>query len=80
MKENTKKNTVRPFERINHTFLQAIGSRIMCELNDLKRTLESATKELSVPIKELHRIIKGCSTWTEPAYFKNHPFSKQKLG
>ena len=65
MKENTKKNTVRPFERIKHTFLQAIGSRIMCELNDLKRTPESAAKELSVPIKELHRIIKGCSTEEE---------------
>ena len=62
MKENTKKNTVRPFERIKHTFLQAIGSRIICELNDLKRTPKSAAKELNVPIKELHKIIKGCST------------------
>ena len=62
MKENTKKNPVHSFERIKHTFLQAIGSRIMCELNDLKRTPESAAKELNIPIKELNKVIKGCST------------------
>ena len=62
MKENIKKNNIRPFQPIKHTFLQAIGSRIMCELNDLKRTPESAAKELNVPIKELHKIIKGFST------------------
>lgn len=43
-------------------FLRSIGSRIICELNDLKRTPESAAKELNIPIKELHRILKGvCS-------------------
>ena len=59
---NKKKNTVRSFKPIKHTFLQAIGSRIMCELNDLKRTPESAAKELNVPIQELLKIIKGVST------------------
>ena len=53
---------MRPLKEINHTFLQAMGSRIICELNDLKRTPESAAKELNVPIKELDRIIKGLSS------------------
>ena len=51
MNKDTKKNKVHVFEQIKHTYLQAIGSRIMCELNDLKRTPESAAKELSIHIK-----------------------------
>jgi hypothetical protein len=50
------------FSLSKNTFLQAIGSRIICELNDLKRTPESAAKELNIPIKELHKILKGVST------------------
>ena len=53
---------------IKHTFLQAIGSRIMCELNDLKRTPESAAKELNVPIKELHRDNKRPAPAEEQAF------------
>ena len=46
--------------RQNH--LQALGSRIMCELNDIKRTPESAAKELNVKVEELKSIIDGKST------------------
>ncbi len=42
-----------------HKYLKAVGSRIRCELNDLKRTTESAAKELEVPLKDLKDIIEG---------------------
>ena len=46
------------FEKGKYTYLQKLGSRIMCEINDLKRTSETAAEELNVPIKELDKIIK----------------------
>ena len=53
MKENKSTSS-------NH--LLALGSRIMCELNDIKRTPESAAKELNVEVEELKSIIEGKST------------------
>ena len=40
-------------------YLKALGQRIRCELNDLKRTTESAASELQIPLKELKDIIDG---------------------
>ena len=49
-------------ESLKSPYLQAIGSRILSELNDLKRTVGAAAKDLDIPICELHNIIKGKST------------------
>ena len=41
----------------NH--LQKMGGRILSEFNDLKRTLESASKELNIELEKLNRIVSG---------------------
>ena len=36
-----------------------MGGRILSEFNDLKRTLESASKELNIELEKLNRIVSG---------------------
>ena len=43
-------------------YLNSIGTRILCELNDLKRTMQTAAHELGYEFNELQNIINGYST------------------
>ena len=61
-KNNNSKNSYQIKGQGKPTFLQSVGSRIMCELNDLKRAPKSAAKELKIPIEELDKIINGESS------------------
>ncbi len=45
-----------------NSYLKCLGSRILCELNDLKRTPESAAIELGYSIDELKLVLSGEST------------------
>lgn len=51
----------------NH--LKLIGSRILSELNDLKRTPESAASDLNIKISELSKILDGTSSKKETYAF-----------
>ena len=46
-------------------YFKLIGSRIRSELNDLKRTPESAAFELNFEISELNKILDGTSSKKE---------------
>lgn len=52
-------------------YLKLIGSRILSELNDLKRTPESAASELNIEISELNKILDGTSSKKETYAFIN---------
>jgi len=45
-----------------NSYLKSIGTRILCELNDLKRTPETAAKELGLSIDKLKLILNGCAS------------------
>ena len=64
IKKNAKNKSTYPNRFNNHkpTYLESVGSRIMCELNDLKRTPKSAAKELKISYEELKKIINGKSS------------------
>ncbi len=47
------------------SYLKALGSRIMCELNDLKRTPEAAAVDLDIDIDKIYEILNGHSTEKE---------------
>jgi len=49
--------------------LKLIGSRILSELNDLKRTPESAASDLNIEISELNKILDGTSSKKETYAF-----------
>jgi len=42
-----------------NNYLKSLGARIKCELNDLKRTTESASRDLGLDIKFIESIING---------------------
>ena len=50
---------------VNKKYFELIGSRIRSELNDLKRTPESAAFELNFEISELNKILDGTSSKKE---------------
>ena len=52
-------------------YFKLIGSRILSELNDLKRTPESAAFELNIEISELNKILDGTSSKKEIYAFIN---------
>ena len=52
-------------------YFKLIGSRIRSELNDLKRTPESAAVELNFEISELNKILDGASSKKEINAFIN---------
>ena len=43
-------------------YLSSVGARILCELNDLKRTVQTAALELGYEFNDLQNIINGYST------------------
>jgi len=46
-------------------YLKSIGARVLCELNDLKRTIETAAQELGYQLDNLKNILKGNCTEKE---------------
>ena len=60
-------------------YFKLIGSKIRSELNDLKRTPESAAVELNFEISELNKILDGASSKKEiNAFIKEKIISKYK--
>ncbi len=52
-------------------YLKSLGSRILCELNDLKRTPETAASELGYSVSDVTSIINGESSEEEGLSFIN---------
>tara|TARA_B100000780_G_C21126277_1_gene457112 strand:- start:4438 stop:5832 length:1395 start_codon:yes stop_codon:yes gene_type:complete len=50
-------------------YLELIGSRILSELNDLKRTIESASDEIEMPLESMKSIIQGETDFKEMIEF-----------
>lgn len=54
---------------MKNTYLKSLGSRIMCELNDLKRTPEAAAKDLGFNNDVVKQILKGSTSKNEALEF-----------
>ena len=46
-------------EKLEDKYLKLLGSRILSELNDLKRTVESASSELDLTVTKLQAAVEG---------------------
>ena len=44
---------------LNKQHLELVGARLLSELNDLKRTVESASEEVGIPLKSLQGAVQG---------------------
>ena len=52
-------------EKLEDKYLKLLGSRILSELNDLKRTVESASSELDLTVTKLQAAVEGQLTTQE---------------
>jgi len=46
-------------KNVDSNYVKLLGQRILSEANDLKRTIPSLAEEISVPVEEIEKIMKG---------------------